>query len=106
MQSMKLLTAALLLSSPAFAQEGNPEGFYLGVGLGDFSADILPASRRLSVFGSFPPGEPGFPTVRSFPGEPFEAGAVSRRASSRGGLSQFLRPKAPVSPDSGKVGSA
>ena len=56
--------------------------------------------------GSFPPGEPGFPTVRFSPGEPFEAGAVSLRASSPGGLSQFPCPKAQVSPDSGKVGSA
>ncbi len=56
--------------------------------------------------GSFPSGEPDLPTVRFSPGEPFESLPVSRRASSRGGLSQFLRPKAPVSPDSGKVGSA
>jgi hypothetical protein len=73
---------------------------------GDFPADIFPASRRLSVCGSFPPGEPGIPTVRSFPGEPFKSLPVSLRASSPGGLSRFRCPKAPVSPDSGKVGSA
>ena len=58
------------------------------------------------LFGSFPSGEPDFPTIRSSPGEPFESLPVSLRASSPGGLSQFLCPKAPVLPDSGKVGSA
>ena len=56
--------------------------------------------------GSFPPGEPGFPTFRSSPGKPFDFLPVSHRASSPGGLSQFPCPKAQVSPDSGKVGSA
>ena len=79
-------------------------------------SDVFPASRRPSfghpsgkpaivLVGSFPSGEPDFPTVRSSPGEPFESLSVSLRASSPGGLSRFLRPKAPVSPDSGKVGS-
>jgi hypothetical protein len=58
------------------------------------------------LFGSFPPGEPGFPTIRFSPGEPFESLPVPFRASSPGGLSRFLCPKAPVPPDSGKVGSA
>jgi hypothetical protein len=73
---------------------------------GDLSADILPASRRLSVAALCPPGEPGLATVRSSRGEPFESLPVSLRASSPGGLSRFLRPKAIDPPDSGKVGSA
>jgi hypothetical protein len=83
--------------------------------LASVRSDVFPASRRPSwtsfrqagdcPFGSFPSGEPDFPTVRSSPGEPGDFLPVSLRASSAGGLSQFLCPKAPVLPDSGKVGS-
>ena len=55
---------------------------------GDFPFGRLPASRRPSRWisfrqagdcpscGSSPPGEPGFPTIRFYPGEPFKSRPV------------------------------
>jgi hypothetical protein len=37
---LAVLAASAWLVPPAFAQDSNPEGFYLGAGLGDFTTDI------------------------------------------------------------------